>query len=59
MRLGQNGRAEGAAVDLPRLGYRDDHSSTDFYIQRVGCPEAQVYHSIVARMSQKKSPNSN
>ncbi len=37
----------------------DDHSSTDFYMPRVGRLEARVYHSLVAKVSQKKSPEGN
>jgi hypothetical protein len=53
-RVGREQVAGGTATLLP-----DDLSSTDFYMPRVGCPEAGVYHSMVANLSQKKSPKGN
>ena len=54
---GRGGREQGGGETATVVP--DDHSSTDFYMPRVGCLEAGVYHSLVAKMSQKKSPEGN
>jgi hypothetical protein len=51
--------AETGAAVMTATWLPDDHSSTDFYMPRVGCPGAGVYHSMVAKVSQKKSPEGN
>ena len=55
---GTGGRKRGCG-GLPRPQLPDDHSSTDFYMPRVGCPRAGGDHSLVAKLSQKKSPKRN
>jgi hypothetical protein len=54
---GRGGREQGGGETATVVP--DDHSSTDFYMPRVGCLEAGVYHSLVAKMTGSKSPKGN